>query len=78
MGLAYGQDIVIRQFHLMADEPPALGGDDAGPTPFELILTGLGSCKAITLQMYAERKGWDLKVRGGRSALRKTRRSTYY
>ncbi|UJB71104.1 OsmC family protein [Acaryochloris sp. 'Moss Beach'] len=57
----YGQDISIRHLHLAADEPPALGGDDVGPTPTELILAGLGSCKAITLQMYAERKGWKLE-----------------
>ena len=57
----YRQDVSIRQFQLAADEPPTLGGDDAGPTPFEWILAGLGSCKAITLNMYAERKGWNLK-----------------
>lgn len=57
----YGQDVTIRQFQLSADEPPTLGGDDTGPTPFEWILTGLGSCKAITLKMYAERKGWQLE-----------------
>ncbi|MGF1522207.1 MAG: OsmC family protein [Leptolyngbyaceae cyanobacterium] len=57
----YGQNIAIRQFQLAADEPPALGGDDAGPAPFEWILAGLGSCKAITLKMYAERKGWNLE-----------------
>lgn len=56
----YGQDVTIRQFQLTADEPPTLGGDDAGPTPFEWVLTGLASCKAITLKMYAERKGWAL------------------
>lgn len=57
----YGQDVTIRQFHLNADEPPSIGGDDSGPTPFEWVLTGLGACKAITLQMYAERKGWNLE-----------------
>lgn len=57
----YGQDISIRHLNLAADEPPFLGGDDVGPTPTELILAGLGSCKAITLQMYAERKGWQLE-----------------
>ncbi|MEL6383780.1 MAG: OsmC family protein [Cyanobacteria bacterium J06626_18] len=57
----YGQDVSIRQFQLAADEPPALGGDDAGPAPFEWILAGLGACKAITLKMYADRKGWNLE-----------------
>lgn len=57
----YGQDVAIRQFHLSADEPPAMGGDDSGPAPFEWVLAGLGTCKAITLKMYAERKGWDLQ-----------------
>ncbi|BDM82009.1 OsmC family protein [Acaryochloris marina] len=57
----YGQDISIRHLNLAADEPPSLGGDDVGPTPTELVLAGLGSCKAITLQMYAERKGWKLE-----------------
>ena len=55
-----GQDVVIRQFHLIADEPPELGGDDAGPAPLEWILAGLGSCKTITVKMYAARKGWKL------------------
>ena len=58
----YRQDITIRdKFQLAADEPQDLGGDDTGATPTELVLAGLGSCKAITIQMYAERKGWDLK-----------------
>ncbi len=57
----YRQDITINnKFHLTADEPLDLGGDDEGATPVELVLAGLGSCKAITLKMYAERKGWDL------------------
>ena len=56
----FGQDVTIRQFGLVVDEPPTLGGDDAGPTPLEYLLASLGSCKAITLQMYADRKGWQL------------------
>lgn len=56
----YRHDIATRQFQLTADEPIDLGGTDAGPTPTELVFSGLGACKAITLKMYAQRKGWLL------------------
>ena len=48
------------KFHLTADEPLEVGGDDTAPTPLDFVLAGLGSCKAITIKMYAERKGWEL------------------
>ena len=59
--------VVLRAGHheLVADEPTGMGGDDAGPAPFGLVLAGLAACTAITLRMYAERKGWllgDIRV----------------
>jgi putative redox protein len=45
---------------LTSDEPERLGGADAGPSPEELLAASLASCSAITLEMYANRKGWDV------------------
>ncbi|MBV8432251.1 MAG: OsmC family protein [Solirubrobacterales bacterium] len=45
---------------LTVDEPAELGGDDQGPSPQELLAATLASCTAITMEMYAQRKGWEI------------------
>jgi putative redox protein len=56
----FRQSIKIRDHQLTIDEPPEHGGDDAGPSPQELLAASLASCTAITMEMYAARKGWDV------------------
>ena len=46
---------------ITADEPVSFGGEDLGPSPYELLNAGIGACTVMTLKLYAERKGWDLK-----------------
>jgi putative redox protein len=53
-------EVTIRDFRLTLDEPPALGGADAGPNPVELILAALGACQEITYRLYAESLGIPL------------------
>ena len=52
--------VEMRKHTLVADEPKDEGGDDSGPSPQELLAASLASCTAITMEMYAERKGWDI------------------
>lgn len=59
-GFAHDVDIDDGAHRLLVDEPVAAGGDDAGPSPTRLLAAGLASCIAITIEMYAERKGWDV------------------
>ena len=53
-------DVEIRQHMLVADEPEDHGGDDSGPSPQELLAASLASCTAVTMAMYAQRKGWKI------------------
>ena len=57
----YQQAVQAGQHALIADEPVSVGGADAGPAPFDFIMSGLGACTSMTLRMYAERKSLPLK-----------------
>jgi putative redox protein len=48
------------QHRVVADEPEETGGTDEGPSPQELLAASLASCSAITMEMYANRKGWEI------------------
>jgi putative redox protein len=56
----FEHEVHVRDHRLTADEQDEMGGRDLGPSPEELLAASLASCTAITMQMYAERKGWDL------------------
>jgi putative redox protein len=56
----YEHEIEIREHRLIVDEQEDDGGGDQGPTPTELLAASLASCTAATIEMYADRKGWDL------------------
>ena len=52
--------VQVRDHQLVVDEPLDAGGQDTGPRPQELLAVSLASCTAITIEMYAARKGWGL------------------
>jgi putative redox protein len=54
------QQVKVRDHELTADEPKASGGEDSGPSPQELLAASLAACTAVTMEMYAARKGWDV------------------
>jgi len=53
-------DVKAGSHTLTVDEPLEIGGEDTGPSPQELLAAALASCTAVTIEMYAKRKGWDV------------------
>jgi putative redox protein len=53
-------DVKAGSHALTVDEPVTSGGQDLGPSPQELLAASLASCTAVTIEMYASRKGWDV------------------
>ncbi|HEX5898066.1 MAG TPA: OsmC family protein [Solirubrobacteraceae bacterium] len=56
----YRHVVRVRSHDLSIDEPAGTGGSDSGPSPQELLAASLASCTAVTMEMYATRKGWDI------------------
>jgi putative redox protein len=56
----YTTEVTLGNHTITADEPTEVGGQDLGPAPLQLLLSSLGTCKAITMRMYADRKEWPL------------------
>jgi putative redox protein len=56
----YAHDVELEGHDLRVDEPADHGGTDTGPRPTQLLGASLAGCIAITVEMYADRKGWDL------------------
>jgi len=64
----FAQAVAAGPHRLRGDEPPAVGGDDTGPTPYGLLLASLGTCTSMTLRMFADRK--QIPLAGVRVRLR--------
>lgn len=57
----YRTEVVAGGHTLVVDEPADVGGGGGAPTPYDLLLGSIGACTAMTLRMYADRKGWPLE-----------------
>jgi uncharacterized OsmC-like protein len=69
---AFRTEVETSEHTLVAEDPVPFGGTNMGPTPYEYLLSALGSCTVMTLRFYADRKGWPLEgalvqLRSGRS-----------
>ncbi|WP_297792026.1 bifunctional alpha/beta hydrolase/OsmC family protein [uncultured Eudoraea sp.] len=57
----FSTSMKVGNHYMLADEPEDFGGNDFGPSPYEFVSAGLSACTAMTIQMYAKRKGWELQ-----------------
>ena len=59
--MSFTTHIKAGNHYFMADEPLSVGGNDFGPTPYDLLSSGLAACTVMTIQMYAKRKKWHVE-----------------
>ena len=78
----YAVQVCAGRHHLVGDEPTSRGGTDTGPAPYDLLLSALAACTAITLRMYADRKRWtlgairvDVEISNGADGVQQVRRT---
>ena len=57
----FQQEVAVGRHHLIADEPANVGGGNAGPDPYDYLLTALGVCTSMTIGFYARRNKWPLE-----------------
>ena len=59
--VGFRTEVEVGGHHLVVDEPVPVGGTDAGPSPYEMLLAALGACTAMTLRLYADKRKWPLE-----------------